>query len=51
LSAGTEVAGPGYSIPGNYAYCSDFYTLDPATGNAWSVAAVNAVQAGYDLVS
>jgi hypothetical protein len=50
-SAGTEVAAAAYSIPAGYVYCSDFFTLDPATSNAWTVSAVNALQAGYVLAS
>jgi hypothetical protein len=32
-------------------YCCDFWTVDPHTGAGWTVAAVNAVAAGYGLVA
>jgi hypothetical protein len=50
-SGGTEIAGPDVSIPGNYVYVSDFYVQDPNGSVPWTVAAVNALQAGYALTA
>jgi hypothetical protein len=50
-SGGTDVVGASYVLPNTYVYCCDFWTTDPHTSAAWTVAAVNAVAAGYGLVS
>jgi hypothetical protein len=50
-SDGTEVGGPAHAIPTTYVYCSDLFPADPATGTAWTAAAVNTLRAGYTLSS
>jgi len=50
-SGGTEVEGATFSIPQSYVYCYDLYATDPNTSDAWSIAAVNALRAGYVLAS
>jgi hypothetical protein len=50
-SGGTEVAGAGYSIPTSYVYCSDLWPIDPNTGSSWTLAAANALKAGYMLTA
>jgi hypothetical protein len=51
VSGGTEVAGFSYSIPNAYVYASDIFVLDPNGSTPWTVASVNALQAGYALVA
>jgi hypothetical protein len=50
-SGGTDVTGTNYVLPNTYVYCCDFWTVDPHTGAGWTVAAANAVSAGYGLVA
>jgi hypothetical protein len=47
------VAAIGNTVPlsASYRYLIDYYTTDPATGSAWTVAAANMAQFGYTLVS
>ena len=49
--AATAAAGASYSIPNAYVYCYDMWVLDPNTTANWTLASVNALQAGYELVS
>ena len=50
VSGATAVNGTTYSVPSSYVYMSDFWVTDPNTAlAAWTVSAVNAVQAGYIL--
>jgi hypothetical protein len=51
LSGSAEVAGATLFVPLNYIYFNDFWTVDPNTSTAWTSTAVNALQAGYELVS
>lgn len=51
LSGATAAAGAAYSIPLDYVYLNDFWVTDPNTSGGWTIAAVNALQAGYTLTS
>jgi hypothetical protein len=48
-SGGTTVTAAARQLATLYAYYVDLYPLDPNTGAAWTVAAVDALQAGYTL--
>lgn len=51
-SGSTEVYGTTYSLPDtNYSYFSDMHVLDPNTSANWTLAAVNGLEVGYNLVS
>jgi hypothetical protein len=50
-SSTTEVYGAVNSLGTAYAYYTDLWVLDPATSASWTLAAVNALSAGYNLVS
>jgi hypothetical protein len=50
-SGGTSVVSAARPLSTSYFYFVDLYPLDPNTGAAWTVAAVDAVQAGYSLIS
>jgi hypothetical protein len=50
-SGTTKVYGSTFSLPDNYAYFTDLYILDPNTSTNWTVAAVNAVSAGYNVAA
>jgi len=50
-SGATEVYGATNTLPSTYAYFTDIFPLDPNTGLSWTVAAINALKAGYNLVS
>jgi len=51
LSAGSTADGTTVSIPATYTYETDLFVVDPSTTANWTVAAVNAIAAGYELVS
>jgi hypothetical protein len=51
VSSGTQEAGATISVPGTYVYDTDVFVLDPATGASWTVTGVNALKAGYKLLS
>lgn len=48
-SSGSDVTGASRVLNTGYAYWSDFWTLDPATGINWSLTGVNNALAGYSL--
>ena len=48
-SAGVDAGGASYPLQSSYTIYSDLFMLDPATGVAWTPAAVNAMQIGYKL--
>ena len=50
-SAGTEYAGTTFYPGLSYSFFFDVRETDPATGSAWLVAGVNAVQAGPKVIS
>jgi hypothetical protein len=49
VSGGTASNGLAWSVPGGYVYFTDLWVLDPHTSANWTVAAINALQAGYIL--
>jgi hypothetical protein len=50
VSGGIDSIGVSYAIPSDvYVYCTDIYPVNPATGTSWTVAAINDLQAGYEL--
>jgi hypothetical protein len=52
VSSGTVSAGGTYAlVQGQYQYFSDEYPNDPATSTTWTLSGVNAILAGYSLVS
>lgn len=51
VSSSTEVAGVTQFVPLGYVYFDDLWTVDPNTAAAWTITAVNALQAGYKLLS
>ena len=51
ISAGSTADGTTVSIPATYTYETDLFVVDPSTTANWTVAAVNAIAAGYELVS
>jgi hypothetical protein len=52
LLSGTTQSGGAQTYFGlSYAYVTDTYPNDPNTGVGWTLAAVNALQAGYKLIS
>lgn len=51
-SGATEQYGTTNSLPDTtYAYFTDLWTLDPNTSASWTLAGVNGIAAGYNLVS
>jgi hypothetical protein len=50
-SNGSNYPGATFSVPGTYAYFCDIWSVDPASGLAWSTAAANTILAGYELIS
>lgn len=50
-SASTEVLGSTFSVPDSYQFRGDIFPVDPNTGASWTIAAINALKAGYNLVS
>jgi hypothetical protein len=50
-SGATKVYGTVDSLPTAYTYFTDLWVLDPNTSASWLLAAVNALSAGYNLVS
>jgi len=50
-SAGTQVAGTDTPLPSTYTYLARVDAVDPATGAAWTPAAVNALQVGQKVTA
>lgn len=50
-SGSTESSGPTYAPSTSYLYSSSIHEADPATGAAWLTAAINALEAGAEVVS
>lgn len=51
-SGSTETYGANWSLPDTlYSYFTDQWVLDPNTGLNWTISGVNALSAGYNLVS
>jgi hypothetical protein len=48
-SSGVTLDGATYALPETYVFRSDLYEADPATGNAWLVGGVNALQVGVTV--
>lgn len=51
VSGATTTNGITNFVPGGYVYFTDLFQVDPNTGAQWTVAGVNALQAGYTLTS
>jgi hypothetical protein len=52
LKSGASVSnGRSMGLPSSYIYLNDIYHIDPDTGLPWSAAAINAIQAGLEVVS
>lgn len=49
LEGGTETHGDSFSLPTNYVYTHDCLDVNPRTGIAWTVAQLNAIEAGAEL--
>jgi hypothetical protein len=45
-SGGTDYSGSTFSTTSSYAYYSQAYTTNPATGSAWTVGQINGLEAG-----
>lgn len=50
-SGTTEANGPVFAPSTSYLYSSSIHEIDPATGSAWLTAAINALEAGVEVVS
>lgn len=50
-SSGTIAGGTNLNPASSYIVTSDQFLVDPATGAAWTTAAINAAKAGYRIVS
>lgn len=50
-SGGTNAYGGNADPAASYAYITSMHEIDPATSAAWTVAAVNAVEAGLEVVA
>ena len=49
--SGTEAEGPDISLSTDYAYYQSVFGVDPSTSSPWTIAAVNAMQAGTKVVA
>jgi hypothetical protein len=48
-SGSTETTSANYNLPTNHLNMNRIENLNPATGTAWDITSVNAIQAGYEI--